>query len=162
MKLPKFRKNSTHLERQASLARSNRQLLLTDTRYRIQPQKFTTTVEAVKELATPVKANNPPKLPSTQPPQLAQTPILFQMRKNNNKSVDLNSSRIVGSGRFAKSAQPKRLQRNRALVSSKPNYTLRPRANAMVTPASSRQRLSPVYQEITSPSTPSITRNLVS
>jgi hypothetical protein len=169
MKIPKFMKNSTHLSRQQSLARSNRQLQLTDNLYKIQPQKsvqintnafnafkeIINTVPSISETAERATEFVKPQPPSIAPPPtpIQSTPLtsLFQIKASNVKSVEshLNASFVQVSsssqgGRMATKNQPKRLQRNRGHVNSKPsNYALR-----------SAFASQPVYQEIsTSPVT---------
>jgi hypothetical protein len=101
MKIPKFMKNSTHLSRQQSLARSNRQLQLTDNLYRIQPQKAVqvntsaafsafkdiintvpsiaeTTENCQKAIAAAAAATASPAFVKPQPPSIAPPPTPSQ------------------------------------------------------------------------------------
>jgi hypothetical protein len=164
-------KNSTHLSRQQSLARSNRQLQLTDNLYKIQPQKsvqintsaafsafkdIISTVPSIAEtteraaIATEFVKPPPPSIapPPTPNHSTQQLSSLFQIKASNVKSVKsveshlnasiLQVSRSNDGGRLSAKNQPKRLQRNRVQVSSKPsNYALR-----------SQYAAQSVYQEI--------------
>lgn len=111
MKLPKFIKATTHQERQQKLITSNRQLMLTDSNFKIQPTKQSI---LVRDILNDRKLNNNENCSKT---------LLYQFKTNNklNDSVVLNKNfSIQTSGRYVKSAQPKRLQRNRVHVVKKP------------------------------------------
>lgn len=106
MKLPKIigSSRSTRQERQQNLLKSNRQLMLTDNLFKIQPQKL------LKDIinTTTDKDNT----------QDALNNSLYTLKTAT--ANKLNESALVSSGRFVKSAQPKRLQRNRLHVTQKP------------------------------------------
>lgn len=139
MKLPKFIKATTHQERQQKLITSNRQLMLTDSIFKIQPTKQS---NLFRDILNESKLNNSENFSKATP----KTP-LYQFKTNNNKlndSVLLSKNfSVQTSGRYVKSAQPKRLQRNRLHVVKKPEdcfYDLKPKSlMAINTPIKSNE-----------------------
>ncbi|CAF0924774.1 unnamed protein product [Brachionus calyciflorus] len=104
MKLPKFIKSSTHQERQQNLIKSNRQLMLTDNIFKIQPQKQSA---LFRDIINESKLNNDD---TTKTPC---TPLYnFKSNKLNDSSINVNFSSAQANGRYVKMSQPKRLQRN--------------------------------------------------
>lgn len=114
MKLPKFIKASTHQERQQKLMTSNRQLMLTDTIFKLQPTKQSCLFRDILNQNCKVTSSEEwPNTPSTP---------LYQIKTNklNESAVLSKNFGAQNSARYVKSAQPKRLQRNRLHVVKKP------------------------------------------
>ncbi|CAF0924721.1 unnamed protein product [Brachionus calyciflorus] len=120
MKLPKFIKSSTHQERQQNLIKSNRQLMLTDNIFKIQPQKQSA---LFRDIINESKLNNNDDTTKT-----PCTPLYnFKSNKLNDSSINVNFSSAQANGRYVKMSQPKRLQRNRLHITKKPDCYEQPK-----------------------------------